>query len=143
MTENKRIRTCHKYHYDTVKICRETDVIFTRCRVCKNLFPSTLEYFRKDTTKDSQRMIQPLCIKCARELEKQERARAKEKERELTREAVHEIVENWKKLDEKRRIKNVEQKELFDWKIFTKEESESNETLESKINKIFNFLWLK
>jgi hypothetical protein len=32
---------------------------------------------------------------------------------------------------------------LFDWKIFTKEESESNETLESKINKIFNFLWLK
>lgn len=71
-------------------------------------------------------MIQPLCIKCARELEKQQRQFEKEK-----------------KIEAEKPITNVEQKELFDWKIFTKEESESNETLESKINKIFNFLWLK
>ena len=124
--EKKRIRSVWKYHFENVRICVETDVVFTRCRVCKELKPSSLEFFRKDTTKDSQRMIQPLCIKCARELEKQQRQFEKEK-----------------KIEAEKPITNVEQKELFDWKIFTKEESESNETLESKINKIFNFLWLK
>ena len=80
-----------------MRICVETDVIYTRCRVCKEYKPSNLEYFRKDTTKDSQRMIQPLCIKCARELEKQQRQFEKEK-----------------KIEAEKPITNVEQKELFD-----------------------------
>ena len=120
--EKKRIRSVWKYHFDKITVCRETDVVFTRCRVCKELKPSNLEYFRKDTTNDAQRLIQPLCIECAR---KSERA-----QREIKR-----IEEDQKP------ISNVEQKELFDWKIFTKEDVQK-ETLESKIDKIFNFLWL-
>lgn len=122
MTENKRIRTCHKYHYDTVKICRETDVIFTRCRVCKNLFPSTLEYFRKDKS-NSERLIQPICRKCSCEKERQYNATVREEKR-----------------FEQKPIQNVEQRELFDWKIFTKESDE--ETVESKVDRILAFLWL-
>lgn len=49
--------------------------------------------------------------------------------------------EKEKKMEAEKPITNVEQKELFDWKVFTKEDS--NETLEYKINKIFNFFWLK
>ena len=120
--EKKRIRSVWKYHFDKITVCRETDVVFTRCRVCKELKPSNLEYFRKDTTNDAQRLIQPLCNECAR---KSERA-----QREIKR-----IEEDQKP------ISNVEQKELFDWKIFTKEDVQK-ETLESKIDKIFNFLWL-
>lgn len=123
--EKKRIRSVWKYHFETVKICTETDVIFTRCRICKQLKPSNLDYFRKDSSKTAQRLIQPLCIECARNLEKEERA-----------------FEKQKKIEAEKPINHVEQKELFDWKIFTKEESESDETLESKIDKIFNFLWL-
>ena len=126
MTENKRIRTCHKYHFDTVKICRETDVIFTRCRVCKQLFPSTLEYFRKDKSDSAQRMIQPLCKKCWREKEAIKREQKKIIEREI---------------NEQPQIKNVEQKELFDWKMFTKNDFEE-ETVESKVDRILSFLWL-
>lgn len=49
--------------------------------------------------------------------------------------------EKEKRMEAEKPINHVEQKELFDWKVFTQEDS--NETLESKINKIFNFLWLK
>lgn len=120
--EKKRIRTVWKYHFETVKVCRETDVIYTRCRVCREYKPSNLKYFRKDSDLNAQRLIQPLCLECARQIEKAKR---------------------YKKVEAEKPITNVEQKELFDWKVFTKEESESNDTLESKINKIFNFLWLK
>jgi hypothetical protein len=126
MTENKRIRTCHKYHYDTVKICRETDVIFTRCRVCKQLYPSTLEYFRKDKSEEAQRLIQPLCKKCWRE--KDAIKREQQKLRELQIEVEDQPT-------------NFEERSLFDWKIFTKE-SEEEETVESKVDRILAFLWL-
>jgi len=120
--EKKRIRSVWKYHFENVRICCETDVIYTRCRICKEYKPSNLKYFRKDSDPNAQRLIQPLCLECARQMEKAKR---------------------YKKVEAEKPITNVEQKELFDWKVFTKKESESNETLESKINKIFNFLWLK
>lgn len=122
--EKKRIRSVGKYHFENIKVCVETDVVFTRCRVCKQLKPSNLEYFRKASNQDSERLIQPLCIECAREMEKEQRKFEKEK-----------------RMEAEKPITNVEQKELFDWKVFTKEDS--NETLEYKINKIFNFFWLK
>lgn len=124
--EKKRIRSVWKYHFENVKICVETDVVFTRCRVCKELKPSSLEFFRKDADKDAQRLIQPLCIKCARKMEKESR----ENQKMFTAE-----------VEDQKPISNIEQKELFDWKIFTKEDVQK-ETLESKIDKIFNFLWL-
>lgn len=133
--EKKRIRSVWKYHFEDVKICCETDVIFTRCRVCKELKPSNLEYFRKDTNKNAQRMIQPLCNECAREMEREQRQYEKQRKAEsepITAEQVKAVCEE---------LKHVEQKELFDENVFWIRVKE--ETLESKINKIFNFLWLK
>ena len=115
--EKKRIRSVWKYHFENVKICVETDVIFTRCRKCKQLFPSNLEYFRKDSSKDAQRLIQPLCKTCWRELDKEQRE-----------------FEKMKKIEEQKPITNVEEHSLF--------EDSEQETMESKIDKIFNFLWL-
>lgn len=117
MTENKRIRTCHKYHYDTVKICVETDVICTRCRICWELKPSTLDYFRKDPTPNAQRLIQPLCNSCAREMEKKVRARERERNQ-----SKMELVQD--------AIKHVEEQPLIE------------ESVESKIDRILSFLWL-
>lgn len=117
MTENKRIRTCHKYHYDTVKICVETDVICTRCRICWEIKPSTLDYFRKDPTPNAQRLIQPLCNECAREMEKKFRERERERNQ-----SKMELVQD--------AIKHVEEQPLIE------------ESVESKIDRILSFLWL-
>lgn len=114
MEENKRNRTCHKYHYETVKICVETDVICTRCRICWEIKPSTIDYFRKDPTPNAQRLIQPLCNECAREMEK--KVRAREREKSLIRELET--------------IKHVEEQPLIE------------ESVESKIDRILSFLWL-
>lgn len=114
--EKKRIRSVWKYHFEDVRICVETDVVFTRCRVCKELKPSNLEFFRKDADKNAPRLIQPLCIKCAREMEKQQRQYEKEK-----------------KIESEKPITKVEAKSLFD-------EKDSTET---KLDKILSYLWLK
>lgn len=112
--EKKRIRSVWKYHFENVKICVETDVVFTRCRVCKELKPSNLEYFRKDSDPNAQRLIQPLCVECARQMEKAKR---------------------YKKPEEiEKPINHVEQKELF--------ENVQEETIESKVDRILSFLWL-
>lgn len=129
--EKKRIRSVWKYHFENVMICKETDVVFTRCRICKELKPSNLENFCKDTHTYAKRLIQPICRKCNAELQKNYK---EERANQITAEQLQEACD---------RLKHVEQKELFDWEVFIKEEAESNETLESKINKIFNFLWLK
>lgn len=119
--EKKRIRSVWKYHFENVRICCETDVIYTRCRICKEYKPSNLKYFRKDSDPNAQRLIQPLCVECARQMEKAKR---------------------YKKPEEiEKPINHVEQKELFDWKVFKKEESEE-ETIESKVDRILSFLWL-
>lgn len=123
--EKKRIRSVWKYHFETVRICVETDVIYTRCRICKEYKPSNLEYFRKDPDKNAQRLIQPICRECAKKLEREQRE-----------------YEKIQKIESEKPINHVEQKELFDWKVFTKEESESNDTLESKVDRILSFLWL-
>ena len=123
--EKKRIRSVWKYHFENVRICVETDVIYTRCRICKEYKPSNLEYFRKDPDKNAQRLIQPICRECAKKLEREQRE-----------------YEKIQKIESEKPINHVEQKELFDWKVFTKEESESNDTLESKVDRILSFLWL-
>ena len=119
MTENKRIRTCHKYHYDTVKICRETDVVCTICRVCKNMYPSTIEYFRKDK-QNSERDIQPICRACASKKERMHDAEVREQKRLA-------------QIEEQKPIWNVEAHSLFE---------NTEETVESKVDRILAFLWL-
>jgi len=52
-----------------------------------------LKYFRKDSDPNAQRLIQPLCLECARQMEKAKR---------------------YKKVEAEKPITNVEQKELFD-----------------------------
>ena len=68
MTQNKRTRSVKAYHYDTVQICRETDVIYTRCRVCKEYKPSDLKYFMKETHEWRKREITPLCRECHKKI---------------------------------------------------------------------------
>ena len=119
MTENKRIRTCHKYHYDTVKICRETDVVCTICRVCKNMYPSTIEYFRKDK-QNSERDIQPICRACASKKERMHDAKVREEKR---------LAE----LEQQKPISSVEEHSLF-------EDVQKEETVESKVDRILAFL---
>lgn len=66
MTERK-FKRVQKYHYSMVKICNETDQVFTRCYKCGEWKPSTSEYFRKENAPDRDRDIRPLCKKCANE----------------------------------------------------------------------------
>ena len=80
--EKKRIRSVWKYHFENVRICCETDVIYTRCRICKEYKPSNLKYFRKDSDPNAQRLIQPLCLECARQMEKAKRYKKDKGERE-------------------------------------------------------------
>lgn len=117
-----RKRTCWKYHYEMVQICKETDCVFTKCRICGQWKPSNLKNFAKETHANKKRELQPLCRECLREQQKGRNKKSKEE----------------------KEVKNVEQKELFDWKVFTKDES--NETLETKLDKVISFLsklWLK
>ena len=118
LQEKKRIRSCWKYHFKTIEICEETDVVFTRCRMCKELHPSTLEYFVKETHKWAKRTIQPICRKCACELQREYKQAYKERK--------------------------AEQKEVQTKPIETKQETlfDENETVESKLDRILSFLWL-
>jgi hypothetical protein len=50
-----------------VKICNETDQVFTRCYCCGEFKPATIEYFRKEARPDRDRDFRPLCKKCANE----------------------------------------------------------------------------
>lgn len=68
MTQNKRTRSVKAYHYDTIQICRETDVIYTRCRVCKEYKPSDLKHFMKETHLWKKREIAPLCRECHKKI---------------------------------------------------------------------------
>ena len=110
---HKRVK---KYHYKTVEICEETDIVFTRCRCCKQLFPSTLEFFIKESHKWEKRTIQPLCRRCNREIWKWYRELYK------SRKSEHAEINP----------AEAKQTELFD----------ENESVESKLDRILSFLWL-
>ena len=90
MKENKRTRTVWKYHYETVQICKETDVIYTRCRIRKEYKPSDLKHFMKETHSWKKKEITPLCRECHKKL----RAEKKIKEQTIKVEAPHLFEEN-------------------------------------------------
>ena len=122
--EKKRIRSVWKYHFKQITICEETDVVFTRCRMCKELFPSTFEFFVKDTKKDAKRSIQPICRKCACQLQREynQTYRNNKKEAEQQQSTVVE-----------KKVENPIQTTLFD----------EDESVESKLDKIMKYLWIK
>ena len=66
MTQRK-FKRCKKYTYSMVKICNETDQVFTKCYCCGEWKPATTEYFRKEASPDRDRDFRPLCKKCANE----------------------------------------------------------------------------
>lgn len=123
LQEKKRIRSVWKYHFKQITICEETDVVFTRCRICKELFPSTLEYFAKDTHKDAKRTIQPICRKCACQLQREYNQTYRNNKKE--QEAEQKFVE--------KKIESPIQATLFD----------EDESVESKLDKIMKYLWIK
>ena len=118
--EKKRIRSVWKYHFKTIEICEETDVVFTKCRMCKELFPSTLEFFVKETHKWARRTIQPICRKCACQLQREYKQAYKERKEEQKEEVAP------------KKIESPVQTTLFD----------ENESVESKLDRILSFLWL-
>lgn len=118
-TAKKRIRTVWKYHYDMVKICRETDVIYTKCRVCKWMFPSDTDHFARDTHAWSEREIQPVCKECMKILRKERKNNSKKNSP----------------------IKFIEAHSLFEKPCC------ETETVETKLDKVISFLsnkfWMK
>lgn len=112
MTTNKRTRSVKAYHYDTVQICRETDVIYTRCRVCKEYKPSDLKHFMKETHEWKKREITPLCREC------------------------HKKIAAERKLKKEQQIIKVEAPHLF-------EEDVNKDSLETKIDRLLAYLWIK
>jgi hypothetical protein len=96
MTERK-VKKCKKYTYKMVKICNETDVVFTRCYKCGELKPSTTEYFRKEASPTRDRDFRPLCKDCANEnlreyLKKKKNEKEMEKMermKEISKENIH------------------------------------------------------
>jgi hypothetical protein len=79
------------------------------------LKPSTLEYFRKDKSKTAQRLIQPLCRKCSREITAEKNEMKKQSE-----------------LQQEKKIENVSEQSLF--------QIEDNESVESKLDRIMKYL---
>jgi hypothetical protein len=102
-----------KYHYATIKMCIETDVLMTKCRVCWNLYPSTTEYFVIDWHQWAERRIQPFCRKCSQDYQKQ-------------------LLIQKKAEQNKPKPADVHAESLF----------EEEESVESKVDRILAFLWL-
>lgn len=78
LEKTKRIRTCKKYHYDMIQICRETDRVYTKCRICWEWKPSDLKNFAKETHAHKKRDIQPLCRACLKEQQKERNRKSRE-----------------------------------------------------------------
>lgn len=85
--------------------------------MCKELHPSTLEFFVKETHKWARRTIQPICRKCACQLQREYKQAYKERK-------------EW--YIPMKKIENPVQATLFD----------ENESVESKLDRILSFLWL-
>lgn len=126
MTQEKKYTRVWKYHYDTITICRETDVLMTRCYKCWQFKPSWTANFKK--SKQYERWFAPLCKDCYNK----EQLKWKENQ------ANEQPIPRWHyEIDPER----AEQIELFEWKIFKKEDVQK-ESVESKVDRILAFLWL-
>lgn len=119
MTERK-FKRVKKYHYSMVKICNETDQVFTRCYVCGEWKPSTQEYFKREADPNRDRDIRPICKHCVNEQLKDRLKRDKEKKE----------MESMKQISKE----TVHTNPLFE---------EDNETVESKLDRLLTYLWLK
>ena len=115
----RQIKKVKKYHYHYEKICDETDVIYTRCYMCGELKPSGTKYFRKDKAPQRERDFRPLCKECAN---KGLREYLKNREYQREMEEMKEVSKD-----------TIQVNQLFD----------EEETVESKLDKLLAYLWLK
>ena len=120
MTQEKKYSRNRKYNYLKAMICEQSDRIFRQCYTCHEWKPLDNDNYLRNDREVMWFTFQ--CKDCRNEYKRQRKQYLKDHPAE-------------------RHITNVEQKELFDWKVFTKEESEE-ETVESKVDRILAFLWL-
>lgn len=95
MTERK-VKRVRQYTYRMVKICNETDQVFTQCYKCGEWKPSTVENFRKEASPTRDRDIRPLCKECANEghrnyLKNRQHQRELARMKEISKETVHNV----------------------------------------------------
>lgn len=111
-----RTRTCGAYHYYDEVLCKETDVVYSKCRICWEYKPRT--DFRKDSKAPSE--YSPVCKICARAYEKRIKDQRKEQEKQPT--PIDAVAMH----------------------LFNKEDVEvkKDDTLETKVDRILYFLWL-
>lgn len=109
-------KDCWKHHYLNEVICKETDIIYRRCYTCREYKPLDKEHFQVNSSEKMWFMFQ--CKNCRNEY-KQELAKQKAKKE----------VEAMKEVE----AKNQKQHSLF----------EASDTLETKLNKVLAYLWIK
>lgn len=118
-----------KYHFDTVQICRETDQVFTRCYMCWEWKPSNRKFFKAEWNKNKDRDIRPICKECANVQQKEYKKRMKDAEEKLVnaQEAKQDsFIDYLQELEDEAK----------------KEKEKKDNSLESKVQKILDFLWL-
>lgn len=132
MQQEKKFTKNHKYNYLKAIICEQSDKVYRKCYTCQQWKPLDTENYLRNEREVMWFTFQ--CKECRNEYKKQRRKFNKEQiQNQLTDEKSQWVC-----------LKNAEQKELFDWKIFTRENvEEKTETLEDKVNKILSFLKIK
>ena len=118
MTERK-FKKVQKYHYKMVKICEETDKVFTRCYSCGEWKESGTENFRKEASPDRDRDFRPLCKKCANA-------------------QLKEYMHNRKKQKELEKMKYISTETIHSEPLI--KETKEEKSLESKIQRILDYL---
>lgn len=124
---NRSYKRTRKYHYDMVQICRETDQVFTRCYMCWEWKPSTRQFFKAEWNKNKERDIRPICKECTNLQQKEYKSKVKQRQEEI-------IVTP----------ETVKQNSFIEYlaEIESQEKKEKEKTLEWKVQKILDFLWL-
>lgn len=119
----RKFKRVQKYTYSMVKICNETDKIFTRCYACWEWKPATTEYFRKEASPDRDRDFRPLCKKCANQ-------------------QLREWNKEQKRKKEMAKMKEVSKETVHTNPLFNEIENSNKKDLRSRLEKFLDSLWL-
>lgn len=119
----RKFKRCKKYTYSMVKICNETDQVFTRCYCCGEWKPATTEYFRKDKNPDRDRDFRPLCKKCANE-------------------KLKEYLKDRKHKKELEKMKKISKETVKANQLFEEKKENKEPDLRSRLEKFLDSLWL-
>jgi UDP-N-acetylglucosamine pyrophosphorylase len=104
-----------------VKICNETDQVFTRCYSCGEWKPATTEYFRKEASPNRDRDFRPLCKKCANE-------------------KLKEYLQDRKHKEEMEKMKEVSKETVKANQLFEEKKEDTEPDLRSRLEKFLDSL---